>query len=247
MRPIDVKAFHDEAASQKAYILLRKPNPAARKYIGKPGFAPKPVDCRLKTADQDFVHLKFGHNVTAGGLVVNPTLEGFDKAFKSKKSHAAAVKLWDEFRSHVAETAEPNSNPDARHFIVNENPQSPFYGCIADSQISPANPGHVLHAVYDLYAYIPTPDTKTVERFLKELSKQPRYPEANFSDYQPRLNRRMGIPMIQHAPHELTGQYIDDQVFVFMPDTTTVFWLANQLEIREFYRDVLAGRRVSRH
>jgi hypothetical protein len=32
-----------------------------------------------------------------------------------------------------------------------------------------------------------------------------------------------------------------------MPDTTTVFWLANQLEIREFYRDVLAGRRVSRH
>lgn len=240
MRPIDVKAFHDEAASQKAYILVRRPNPEARKYIGQPGFAPKPVDCKFKTAEQDFDHKGNGTKLTVAGLVVNPMLEEFDKAFKSKKSHLAAVKLWEEYGDTVS-----HAPPDASQFMVNSDTRSPFFGCVMPGRISPAAHGNFFHADYNLYAYIPASTPKTVKRFLSELYKEPQYREVSFSDYQHRLNRRMGVPMIQRAPQELTGQHIDDQVFVFMPDSTTVFLLAGQLEIRDFYRDTLAGRRLS--
>ena len=255
MRPIDVKAFHDEAASQKAYILVRRPNPEARKYIGQPGFAPKPFDCKFKTADQDFDHKKLGRKLTVGGLVVNPTLDEFDKAFKSKKSYATAVKLWDENCDIVSDVPTHDANgkqaahflPDAKQFMVNNDPSNPFYGCIMHSRISHISHANYFHSDYDLYAYIPASNPKTVKRFLSELYNAPHYREVNFIDYQHRLNRRMGVPMIQHAPQELTGQHIDDQVFVFMPDSTTVFLLASQVEIRDFYRDTLAGRRLSSH
>jgi hypothetical protein len=255
MRPIDIKAFHDEAASQKVYILLRRPNPAARKYIGQPGFAPQTRDCRFKAADQDFFHESLGQQLTVGGLVVNPALNEFDKAFKDQKSYDTAVRLWNEYRDATVDESGQETNArqtqslssEGKPFAMNRDADSPFYGCITISPLATTNANHCLHTVYDLYAYIPTSDPKTLERFLTELNTEPQYPEASFSEYQPRLNRRMGLPMIQHAPQELTGQYVDDQVFVFMPDSATVFWLANQLEIREFYRDILAGRRLSSH
>jgi hypothetical protein len=255
MRPIDIKAFHDEAAGQKAYILVRKPNPEARKYIGQAGFAPKSFDCKFKTADRNFLHEKLGRELTVGGLVVNPALEEFDKAFKTKKSYESALNLWNEYRKVVSDVPTHDANgkrtthflPDAKLFMVNSDTNSPFFGCIMHSRISHISHAAYFHSDYDLYAYIPASNPKTITRFLSELYDAPHYREVNFIDYQHRLNRRMGVPMIQHAPQELTGQHIDDSVFVFMPDSKTVFLLASQVEIREFYRDTLAGRRLSSH
>ncbi|HEY5604454.1 MAG TPA: hypothetical protein VIM41_15235 [Gammaproteobacteria bacterium] len=255
MREIDVKAFHSEAASQKAYLLLRKPNPEARKYIGQPGFAPKPFDCKFKPAEQDFVHEKLRKKLTVGGLVVNPTLDEFHKAFKSKKSFETAVKLWNEHRAIVSDAPSYTANgkraahflPGAKQLMVNSDTNSRFFGCVLHSRISHTSHANYFHSDYDLYAYIPTSNAKSVQSFLSQLYNAPHYHEVNFINYQHRLNRSMGVPMIQHAPQELTGQHIDGQVFVFMPDTRTIFLLANQLEIREFYRDTLAGRRLSSH
>ncbi len=255
MRPVDVDAFRKEAASQRSYILVRKPNPEARKYIGQPGFYPKPFDCKFKTADQDFFHDKFAKKLTVGGLVVNPAFEEFEKAFKNKKSHQIAMKFWNQYCDVISDTPTHDANgnrathflPGAKQFMVNNNTNSPFYGCIMHSRISHISHANYFHSDYDLYAVIPTSNPKSLKRFLSELYDQPHYREVNFTDYQLRLNRRMGVPMIQHAPQELTGKHLDDQVLVFMPDLTSVFMLANQLEIRDFYRNTLGGRRLSSH
>ena len=255
MRPIDVEAFRKEAASQRSYILVRKPNPESRKYIGQPGFYPKPFDCKFKSADKDFFHEKLTKKLTVGGLVVNPTLDEFEKAFINKKSHQIAVDIWSQHRDVVSGTPTHANNgnlvahnlPGAKQFMLNTDTSSSFFGCIMQSQISQISHPNYFHSGYDLYAVIPTSNAKTLQRFLRELNDQPNYPGVNFTEYQLRLNRRMGVPMIQHAPQELTGEYLDDQVFVFMPDLSKIFMLANQLEIRDFYRNTLGGRRLSNH
>lgn len=253
MRPADVAAFRKEAATQKSYILVRKPNPEARKYIGMAGFKPKPFDCKFKTADKDFYHQGLNNKLTVGGLVVNPTLDEFEKAFSGKKSYQTAVNLWHENAEDVSEVkthdAEGNKAvqflPEGKQFMVNSDTSSSYYGCIMHSRISHSTHINYFHSDYDLYAVIPTSNPKSVKSFLSELYDKPHYREVNFFDYQHRLNRAMGVPMIQHAPQELTGQHINDQVLVFMPDLPTVFMLANQLEIRDFYQNILGGRQLS--
>jgi len=252
MRPIDAEAFRKEAASQRSYILIRRPNTAARKYIGQHGFFPKPADCKFKIAQQDFYHIRLGKWLTVGGLVVNPTLDEFEKAFTSKKSYSHALKAWQQHGNVVSDISTLGAGSkrhfhfvsDVKQYLGNNDPRSSFYGCLMLSRIADSHTTTFLHSDYDLYAIIPTSNPKTLERLLSELNDKPQYPEVNFFDYQNRLNRAMGVPMIQHAPQELAGQHLDDQVFVFMPDSATIFMLPNQLEIRDFYRNMLGGRQL---
>src|SRR5207237_806375 len=74
IRPRDINAFTAAAKVYKVYILVRRTNPASLKYIGMPGFTPKPLDCKPKTADADIVI--DGRRRETAGLVVDPTLVG---------------------------------------------------------------------------------------------------------------------------------------------------------------------------
>src|ERR1051325_7133815 len=50
MRGIDLQKFLMVARHHDVIILVRPTNEAALKYIGKPGFYPKPMICKAKTA-----------------------------------------------------------------------------------------------------------------------------------------------------------------------------------------------------
>ena len=67
MRPTDKRVFLDAARQLQLWILVRRTNPASLRYIGLPGYLPKPIDCKAKTAD-----LNQGRYRVAG-LVVDPT------------------------------------------------------------------------------------------------------------------------------------------------------------------------------
>jgi len=96
IRRQDVAAFRDAARRFKVHILVRRTNPASLQYIGRKGYMPKPIDCKPKTADKDVV-LASGRIVRCAGLVVNPMLPGFDKAFESTEKRTKAVKSWRDF------------------------------------------------------------------------------------------------------------------------------------------------------
>jgi hypothetical protein len=101
IRPQDVEAFRDAARQFKVHILVRRTNPASLRYIGRKGFIPKPVDCKPKTADYDVV-LPDGLVTKCAGLVVDPTLPRFEKAFKEGRAVPAEVVMPGRFAALAA-------------------------------------------------------------------------------------------------------------------------------------------------
>src|SRR5882724_9163351 len=85
MRANDKQIFLDAARRFQVWILVRRTNRASLEYIGKPGFVPKPIDCKAKTADENIGRYKLA------GLVIDPT--GREAAFKPERFQDA-VKCW---------------------------------------------------------------------------------------------------------------------------------------------------------
>lgn len=98
IRKKDVSIFQHVASRFNHYILVRYTNPASLEYMGKPNMYPKPIDCKVKTAQNDvFVKLN-GHNFssTTAGLVVDPTVIGPD-AFEGTEKYKSALYWWEDF------------------------------------------------------------------------------------------------------------------------------------------------------
>ena len=53
MRSQDKAVMLGAAKEFKSWILVRRTNRASLDYIGKPGYTPKRIDCKAKTADLD--------------------------------------------------------------------------------------------------------------------------------------------------------------------------------------------------
>jgi hypothetical protein len=83
MRPEHKEAFFLAAQQFTCWIGLREPNPLADRWIGRPGYAPKPEECKAKTADNPAHRL--------AGLVVDPVL--CPQAFKAD-TRQVAVEKW---------------------------------------------------------------------------------------------------------------------------------------------------------
>jgi len=83
MRPHHRQVFFDAAQQCTCWIGLREPNPLADRWIGQPGYIPKGVNCKAKTADNPDFQL--------AGLVVDPTVR--PDAF-NRDTLAAAVDTW---------------------------------------------------------------------------------------------------------------------------------------------------------
>lgn len=82
------KEIFFKAANQfNCWIGLREPNKLADKWIAKPGFSPKGLNCKAKTADNEIHKLS--------GLVVNPFL--CPDAFKSATLNEAKEKWTTKF------------------------------------------------------------------------------------------------------------------------------------------------------
>lgn len=78
------RIFHAAADRFQCWIGLREPNPLADRWIGKPGYMPKAMSVKAKTADRP------GHPLA--GLVVDPTLR--PGAFRAGDSLKRAKDNW---------------------------------------------------------------------------------------------------------------------------------------------------------
>ena len=117
--------FKKVAQAKQVLIIVRSPNPGADVFIGKPGFTPKPLACKAKTADNP-QHEFYG-------LVLSPLEPDYHSAFLRLDR---AQQQWAEFTRYGL----------PRDFVVEQ--QGPWKGCLRYG-------GKLVHADYDLLAVAP--------------------------------------------------------------------------------------------
>jgi hypothetical protein len=239
MRHHDVAAFAQAALVYKVYILVRRTNPAALPYIGRPGFIPKHIDCKAKTADENVV--LNGRTQEIAGLVVDPNIVG-PGAYKTGK-YAKALREWQEhFQSHLAP---PGSRPvtNAQRYGVQDDPSQPRYGAVVTWRNNYRIPSMrvFIHGDYDLFSIVPT-DDRTTNVFVKErLLGQPHSRGKQLIDVQNYVNARIGVPMVLHGEQDHFDDSFDDTVDIFYPDGVTVASRSKDA-LKRFFEEELQGR-----
>ena len=96
LRRDDVAVFAAAAEVFDHIIIVRATNVKSLNYIGQKGFAPKPIDCKPKTADNDCFVQDANLFVECAGLVVDPTVVSY-AAFSSDKKRNKARESWASF------------------------------------------------------------------------------------------------------------------------------------------------------
>jgi len=238
MRPQDVDAFALTARVYKVFILVRRTNPDSLQYIGKPGFIPKHIDCKAKTADNNVV--LHGRLQELAGLVVDPNLVGAG-AYKPGK-HGKALDSWRAFQSHLAP---PGRTPvtTAQRYGVQDDPSQPRYGAVVTWRNNYRIPSMrvFVHGDYDLFSVVPTDDRAT-NVFVQELLLGQHHSRGKqLMDVQNYVNARMGVPMVLHGEQDHYDNTFDDTVDIFYPDGTTVV-SRSQVALRQFFEQELQGR-----
>jgi hypothetical protein len=229
MRDIDKVVFKAAAQSLRSWILVRRTNPESLKYIGKPGYTPKPISCKAKTAKSDVTKYK------VAGLVVSPIL--LPAAFPANGS-ASAIKCW----SHTATLVRNSPAATTTGFSIIENTSSPHYGCLMVN-------GMLVHGDYDLYDVVNVKYKRSNLALVETIEIAPNVDMVHMKGYlvdsvAKYVNDRIGSPMVQHggeaqfAP-EITNQILD----VFTPDGRW-FELMSDVEIRDMYKTTFEGRQV---
>ena len=155
-----------------------------------PGFTPKPIDCKAKTA-------RLGDNA---GLVVDP-YEAED-AFPASKL-AELKKQWDEEYTPLL------YSPRKTHYSIEKTGKRK--GCVKLDD-------KYIHADYDLKALVlPGHESATVALVTAVHGIQNARHGLKFDDVQREVNNAIRVEMVQHgAEDEFTG-HSDDTIFVFGP------------------------------
>jgi hypothetical protein len=247
MRDVDVQAFQDAAKFYNVWILVRTSNKEAKKFIGIPGYSPKRLDCKAKTADRDVAVRDMPGKAQTAGLVVDPWFDdkAMKDAFESPEKHERAVKYWRQFESHCY-IPKPGEKllwfPGGKLYSVQVDPAKPHYGCVIFSSSSNAAAGSFVHSDYDLYGIVrvddPSHNVRVTERRLGQIHGRGR----ELFDIQHFLNRRMGVAMIQHGEQEKYSDDMNDTLDVFWPDRVTE--VKGAAAISNLYRTTFQGRRL---
>ena len=241
-----VEAFKRAAARFKAWIMVRRGNPTSLRWIGKPGYIPKPLDCKAKTADQDV------NGKECAGLVASPKL--LPGAFSSRKFQDAMAE-WPKFEPHLYafDPKDPAKNLASdkvgKHFTLQMDASHKHYGCVLFKPVFRAQSEYI-HADYDLYAVVPAANP-AANVFVRDASfgGQPHSRSPLFFDVQYFFKaagiltgQSVGTPMIQHGEQETFKTDWDEKLDVFWPDGKTISDLLGEAEIRDFYDTTLEGR-----
>lgn len=243
-----VEAFKRAAGHFQAWILLRRGNPHSKKWIGRPGYIPKLLDCKAKTADFDVN----GEGSTAG-LVVSPIL--LPAAFGPVK-HQKALAEWTKFEPHLYsfDTHDPRTNLTAdrsgKHYTIQMDKKHKHYGCVIFKPVFRAL-GEYIHADYDLYAVVSFSDPKSNDRVRETgFGGEPHTRSRYQYDVQYFLKaagvlpgQSSGVPMVRHGEQETFKTDWDDILDVFWPDGKSISSLNGSLAIQRFYATTLGGRR----
>ena len=239
MRVQDVAAFALAAKMYKVFIVVRRTNEASIQYVGKPGFMPKPIDCKAKTADLD-VTIK-GKRYEIAGLVVNPHLVGPD-AYRPGK-HQSAVEEWEKFKSHLAPPKGAYVSPE-QPYGVQEDPAKPRYGAVVGYRFGQRseNTQIFIHGDYDLFSIVPVDDPGSNVFVQEFLLGQPHSRGKQLMDVQNFVNSRMGVPMVLHGEQDHFKDTFDDTVDIFFPDGFTVKTRQGAM-LQQFFAQEFRGRK----
>jgi hypothetical protein len=245
MRDTDVPVFCAAAARFKVWILVRRSNVAAKQYIGDVKYAAKRLDCKAKTADKDAQIPGLGTKRTAG-LVVDPTLPGFDSAFETVKKMHSALKFWEKFK-HQCWIPSPGDRmtyfPKGKLYSVQMDQNHPHYGCVMFSSSSLISAGKYIYSDYDLYAIVHKDDPTSNVRVTEERLGQNHSRGREFLDLQIWLNRNLGVPMVLHGDQEKYSDDTDDKVDVFWPDGKMSEAYSSEA-IKKLYSETFQGRKM---
>ena len=228
IRSEDKSVFAQVAGQMKVWILVRGTNKASLQFIGKPGYWPKPVECKAKTADQGGVK---------AGLVVSPIV---DKHAFSERRAKKAKDAWDEFMTMKGVMRDASSGLPMGYTIEMTDPA--YKGCIRKD-------GHLLHGDYDLYDVVDPEDPGGETRVEKLVNGVAVSYSARSLAAQQALNAKFPSRMIQHGDHlswkDHTGELIiafgpgGEQLYVY-PFTETE--PLNEVAIRSVYKTIFPGR-----
>ncbi len=216
MRPIDKTAFLEAARHFQVWILVRRTNVASLQYIGRPGYIPKRIDCKAKTADRDVPPYSLA------GLVVDPNMQ--TGAFSPGRFGKAKV-AWTAMKSLVGSVYKVEADSRSKH-----------YGCLKLQ-------GSYIHGDYDLYDII---DVKQPHRNLaavEMLLGQPHLRGAKVLPVQEFINGRIGTPMVQHGGEAQYADHSQQSIDAFGPNGEDVTIL-NEFSVRSWYENRFGGRKT---
>jgi hypothetical protein len=270
MRGKDLRVLLQVADQFGVIILMRQTNEASLKYVGTPGFYPKPAILKAKTADKDppqQTRLIGGVNIAmtyrVAGLVVHP---GFQPNVYREAKMPKAQKSWDDTMAVLAPTLKgkrvdltrpdtwtdwgkehQSANGSSWHWRVDIDPSSVTFGCI---QLSRDNlQWSYIHGDYDLKDVIVVgheTDNRRREANIDGLENYyfPLLEGLEFEEIRRELNVRMGVDMIQHGAEAQYFWHGDEAIIVAYPKFRHVTLLSAetvQIWYRELNRKVLAA------
>jgi hypothetical protein len=215
LRSQDKLVFAACAVAHRYWILVRRTNPKSLAWIGLPGFIPKPIDCKPKTAD-------YGPRA---GLVVNP-LAARD-VFSEAKLHEAMT-CWEEFQ--------PILRDNSRGYSVDTDPKSDWYGCVLLN-------GARIHGDYDLYDVIDPPHARRNFAIVDTLHGQLHMRSPYLYRVMDWLNARLGARLVQHSGEAQYKDHSDQTLDAFGP-SGEFRALHNEAETRLFYTTQFEGRKA---
>lgn len=221
MRPGDQAKFLETANALGWWIFVRSTNEYAFQYIGQPGYCPKPVTCKAKTADQTH----------RAGLVTCPHL--VPDAF-SKRRLPNAIKIWEDWTHARFDMNRPEANLPPGYSIDLE--RSTMYGGCVRYQ------GDRIHADYDLFDVV-NPQHPTHHIALATVDGAPAQDMISWHQMQVKkiVNEKLGIKMVQHGMQTSFGEFEEEAVLGFGPHgETELFHTRN--ELKAFYRRNFEGR-----
>ena len=243
MRGKDLQKFLMVARAHGVILLVRHTNEDSLKYVGLPGFYPKPAAVKAKTADQSpppdtrLVHgRKTIVQYDVAGLVVHPGLQR--NAYVGDKA-AKAQGCWDDTMKTLApslvgaaaDPAKPETwsvwgvERQAVHaprwqWRVDVDPLSPRFGCL---QLKQAGMGWCyVHGDYDLKDVIVLGREAHNQRHEGSLDGVKNFTpvlyEREFERIRAALNAEMGVEMVQHGAEAQFAWHGKEPITVAFPD-----------------------------
>jgi hypothetical protein len=216
MRSQDKPLFLEAARQFGVWILVRRTNVASLPYIGCPGYTPKRIDCKAKTADLDVPPYKLA------GLVVDPNLQ--PRAFKTEKL-AKAKEFWSAMVHSLGAMYKVDADSRSKHF-----------GCLKLQ-------GSYIHGDYDLYDVIDATQPSRNLAAVETLLGQPHRRGAKVTPVQKFINDRIGSPMIQHGGEAQYADHSAQAIDAFGPSGEDVTIL-NEFSVRSWYQTQFGGRKT---
>jgi hypothetical protein len=268
MRGKDVRSFCMVAQKYNVYILVRQTKEASLEYIGKPGYYPKPVAIKAKTAENDpplFTVRGNGPTLTAqhkiAGLVPHPWFQPKVFIKNNQDLWLKAQKFWlqtlDIALSPGSNIPEANLNKPETwsfwgkdhlsgrtgwHWKIDIDPGSAHFGCL---QVARDNiPWSYLHGDYDLKDVIVRGQETYNERSEGKIQGVKNYtpllPGLEFETIRKALNDEIGVEMVQHGAEAQFAEQGDEAITVILPVGPNLQFhiLGNAEAVQRWYMDM---------